>query len=279
MADDKSKTLMLGELKRLVKSISSDPSRVLRPSAAGQTEHTYVNPEHTEHVPFSVDTSTEFEDPTKRIHDMPQRPIILNMQASYRDNDLRHGDVHGSPHDRFVGSREIQVTVDFLLPSSCNPTDFLKQLKNLDLYEPEPSTLVVPLKEYERALARVAQLEKLLSTSENASIRHHRDAESFKDLAKKNEVTLLKLRERMSIALEASRNPDVARELFAELVNSWACQLAEGASFTAAEGDELVESLISFLEYIDVARETLRLECKEEVSKRSQQSEKKDQLF
>ena len=78
-------------------------------------------------------------------------------------------------------------------------------------------------------------------------------------LAKQRE-DLLQIRKRMNAAMDALQDRGVAAELYAEIVDRWASSLAEGAAFTAAEGKELVDALASALEYMDLARETRRLE-------------------
>jgi len=176
------------------------------------------------------------EHPSRR--PMPQiRPHVLDMKLDYNNE-----------YSRMRPGGSVEVTVRLLLPPDCDPNDFLTQLKEMgttpvrrdaDLFEQlrVAGNRAVALEESGRNLGR-----RLVEVTE------------AKNAA---EQALFQLRMRMNAAIQALEDEGVARDLYRELVRAWSERLVEGAAFTAAEGDDLVESLVQTMQYINVARKAL----------------------
>lgn len=183
-----------------------------------------------------------------------QRPYVTRVETTY---DEQRFDGLG-PSRGYAGPGRIRLNVELTLPPDVNPNDYIEMLKTLgDTGMPTPPR---PSPAQRNASAEAErQMAEMLSLVE----QYRKDVARLQQEANTHKETLLRLRQRMNVAMEAREEPETARELFAELVDHWASTLVEGATFTAAEGEELVKALVASLEYMDLARETRRLERKE----------------
>jgi hypothetical protein len=195
-----------------------------------------------------------------------QRPYVTNVEMTYEEQQFDGIGRHAS----YGGPGRVKLRVEMTLPPDVNPNDYVEMLKTLGdtgmPYLPRPEQRGA---ETERQMAELVELVD----------QYKRDVERLQAETNTHKETLLRLRQRMNMAMEAREDPETARELFAELVDNWASKLAEGATFTAAEGDELVAALVASLEYMDLARETRRLERKESRSSKKKKKPPDDHLF
>jgi hypothetical protein len=198
-----------------------------------------------------------------------QRPYVTNVQLTYEEQQFDGISRHAS-----YGSGRVRLNVEMILPPDVNPNDYVELLKTLgDTGMPLPPS---PSPSQRNASA---ETERQLTRLRNLIDQYKRDVERLQEEANTHKETLLRLRQRMNMAMETREDPEIARELFAELVVNWASKLVEGATFTAAEGDELVQALVASLEYMDLARETRRLEREELRSSSNKDKLPDDHLF
>lgn len=209
-------------------------------------------------------------DAIKELFPMPQqRPYVTNIEVTYDEGRF---DGLGSSRS-FDGLGRVKLRVDLTLPPDVNPNDYVDMLKTLG------DTGIPYLPPRPEQLNASAEMERQVATLGELVDQYKQDVARLQQETNIHKGTLLKLRERMNVAMEARKDPETARELFAELVDNWASKLAEGATFTAAEGDELVKALVASLEYMDLARETRRLESEETRSESKNIQSHDDHLF
>jgi len=216
---------------------------------------------------------------------MQNCPLVTHFVTEYRDRGDSYGGI-GPKVSRFSGSGEVVVKVEMILPPNADPNELLNRLKDPDMWaggappsRPEYGVGVSHYKEEVKRLTKLVQ-EKEVQANEIARTLVSRDTEiaKLKQTAINHPDTeaLLTLRKRMNIAIQAIEDAGLARELYEEVVREWSHTIQEGASFTQAEGDDLVERLVQFIQYIDTARATKKSEKKPAVKPTSK---KKDQLF
>lgn len=142
------------------------------------------------------------------------------------------------------------VEVDFTvgLPSGTDPNDFLNELKSGSFGTHSDSQEAAAARRRMEAQAQVAT--KKLAEAEEA---------------------LLQMRARMAQAVCMVQSHKTAVEVYSQVLDRWASKLAEGATFTAAEGQELARTLADMLQFIGIAREVLREENPEVAEKRAEQ--------
>jgi hypothetical protein len=173
------------------------------------------------------------------------------------------------------GRGRVRMRVEFELPPNMNPNEVLAWLKRGDFLFTPQSAESAPDPAIERRISQItqhaAELQDMLEVQ-------RKEMSVVLQKATTHEKVLLKIRKRMNLAMEALQDRDVATELYEEIVNRWARALVESATFTAAEGKELVEALVSALEYMDMVRETRRLERSEHSCTSSSESPD-DHLF
>ena len=166
----------------------------------------------------------------------------------------------------------VEVTVTVQLPPSADPNTFVNWLKAGDLGRPlscaDPPEIASLRQQLSVAGNRVKVLEEQLRD------RQKKHAES-EDARRTAEAVALQLRERMNIAAEALTNRQTAADLYSELLNRWSGNLAEGATFTVAEGEDLVVQLVEMLHYIQTSAAVLA----EEPSEPAETGNRTEQLF
>lgn len=211
---------------------------------------------------------------------MQDRPYVTNFQVEYRDGSMDHT---GVGRTTFAGRARIIAKVEMELPPDTDPNVFLNKLKGDEMWSGIPagsSDQATAALRHQLAGARRAAKDAEEKANEIARSLVTRDTEiaALKAVAAHHPDTeaLLTLRKRMNVAIQATEDAGLARQLYEEVVREWSHLIAEGASFTQAEGDDLVERLVQIVQYIDTARATLKAEKKPAVKPTRK---KKDQLF
>ena len=152
----------------------------------------------------------------------------------------RHFPTSGPPGDVFLSDSQI----DYNSSNRMTLTARFHLVPGADLNEVMEWLKAGPSQGYatkaaDRILALVEKAEEL----EDALLKERKARRLAEDV-------VLQLRHRMEEALSAWGHPEAARELYIETVRQWSEKLVEGATFTAAEGEELVDTLVGMLQYI-----------------------------
>jgi len=173
-----------------------------------------------------------------------QRPFVTRVDVSYDAYGPRSSsNLNLSSSGPY--SDTVTVRIDVELPTSMNAGKVVEELRRGDF----SSFGASPPPAAERALPPAPRIRDM--ELELAHVKKEKE---------EVEKTLLQLRRRMNMAMDVRQDRDSAVEMYSEIIDRWSFRLAEGATFTAAEGHELVDLLVSALEYMDMARETRRLQ-------------------
>jgi hypothetical protein len=183
---------------------------------------------------------------------------VKDMRVEYRDPGMSMQGIGTS--SRFAGPGQMEATFTVILPPDTNPNDFLNWLKNASITgAPLPAPAPVRHEMEQETAALRHQLEVAGNKLGTQTRRVTKlEEELLKIAAEKDtaEKSLIQLRARMNQALCMMESPSTAAEVYRQALDRWANSLAEGAAFTAAEGEELVQRLVEMLQYIDIARAT-----------------------
>jgi hypothetical protein len=212
---------------------------------------------------------------------MQDRPYVTNFQVEYRDEGMSFG--RGTRSNVFGGGNRIIAKVEMELPPDTDPNVFLSKLKGDEMWSGIPAgssdqATAALRHQLEGARQAAKDAEEKANEIARSLVTRETEIAQLKATASRHPDTeaLLTLRRRMNVAIQAIEDTGLARELYEEVVREWSHTIAEGASFTQAEGDDLVERLVQFIQYIDTARATRKAETKPAVKP---SSKKKDQLF
>lgn len=206
------------------------------------------------------------------------RIYVKDMTIRYNGPGMRYDGV--GTRNAFASLPQVEVDLTLLLPDGGDPNELLNWLKDSYIGAPSPARPghldgadVGTLRHQMDVLGRRNKtLEEQLEQAQGEVAKLKKDKEQV-------EATLVQLRQRMNQAIQAVREPEVALDLYREVLAHWSNELAEGASFTAAEGEELATTLAEMLQYIDVAREVARRERVETTEEEPAQEAVPDQLF